>query len=167
LFKDYTDNECTAPSTNTTVLEYLINEEPFPYMIRSYMYRPSVILTSVYLIFGFRHDKSQWALDKITVNDTTTGDNIILDGDFESNYLLLHYQYCILSNTRNANPQILFDIPYSGDFYYDDQTVNGMTYISQKLNVIGGRYYNISFYLENRGYANPTNNFLLMIGYGS
>lgn len=127
------------------------------------MYRPNVISTNIYIMFGFRHDTKSWALDKISVTDTTTNTDIITDGDFESNYLKKSYSQCILSNTRSSTTDILFDIPYSGDFYYNDQTRVGMTYLMQQLTVVGGRYYNISFYLENRGYTNNT--FLLLIGY--
>jgi len=127
------------------------------------MYRPNVVSTNIYIIFGFRHDNKSWSLDKISVNDTTTNGDIITDGDFESNYLKKSYSQCILSNTRSSVTDILFDIPYSGDFYYNDQTQVGMTYLMQQLPVTGGRYYNITFYLENRGYA--PNTFLLLIGY--
>jgi hypothetical protein len=117
-------------------------------------------------MFGFRHDTAQWALDLISVIDTTANKSIINDGDFESNYLLKYYSTCILSNTRSASSDILFDIPYEGDFYYNDQTTVGMTYLIQQLTVTGGRYYNISYYLENRGYAtNGTNQFLLLVAY--
>lgn len=114
-------------------------------------------------MFGFRHDNQSWSLDKISFNDTTTEQDLIQDGDFESNYLTKYYSQCILSNTRSSVTDILFDNPYSGDFYYNDQTNVGMTYLSQTISVIGGRYYNISFYLENRGYANNT--FILLVGY--
>jgi hypothetical protein len=83
-------------------------------------------------MFGFRHDTAQWALDLISVIDTTTNTSIISDGDFESNYLLESYSTCILSNTRSVSSDILFDISYSGNFYYNDQKNVGMTYLNQK-----------------------------------
>ena len=114
-------------------------------------------------MFGFRHDNSSWSLDQISVVDMTSNENIINDGDFESNYLTKSYSQCILSSTRSSTSDILFDNPYSGDFYYHDQTNVGMSYLIQKLTVTGGRYYNISFYLENRGYS--INSFLLLVGW--
>jgi hypothetical protein len=156
------NSECTQTMSNVQTLRYINNEEPFPYKYLTNIYRPSVIVSKVNLIFGFRHDKASWSIDNISVNDTTTGENIIIDGDFESNYLNLYYTRCILSNTRSSNGDILFDLPYSQDFYYNDQTNVGMTFLTQQLNVIGGRYYNITFYLENRGY--PINTFVLLVG---
>lgn len=114
-------------------------------------------------MFGFRHDNKSWALDKISFVDTTTQIDIIKDGDFESNFLHQSYSQCIVSNTRSSTSDILFDIPYSQDFYYNDQTVVGMTYLTQKIPVEGGKYYNISFYLENRGYKE--NYFVILVGY--
>ncbi|CAF1310512.1 unnamed protein product [Rotaria sp. Silwood1] len=157
----YTDNECTQPMKITNVY-HLENQEPFPYKFHSFLYRPSVILKKVLLIFGFRHDVSSWSLDKISFVDTTINVDKIEDGDFENNYLRKQYDQCILSNTRSSFSDILFDIPYSGDFYYNDQTKVGMTYLTQPIDVIGGRYYNISFYIENRGY--PENYFVLLVG---
>ncbi|CAM4740122.1 unnamed protein product [Rotaria magnacalcarata] len=159
---DYTKNECTQTS-NVQTIAYLANQEPFPFKLHTYIYRPTVITTTLSVVFAFRHDTSSWALDKISFNDTTNDQALFTDGDFESNYLNENYVQCILSNTRSSITDILFDNPYSNDFYYNDQTNVGMTYLSQQIDVIGGRYYNISFYLENRGY--PNNTFLLLIGY--
>ncbi|CAF1505698.1 unnamed protein product [Adineta ricciae] len=159
---EYVKNECTQSMSTIAVLSSIVNEEPFPYRYYNYIYRPGVILKTVSLIFGFRHDTKSWSLDKITFVDTTTGIDLMQDGDFESNYLNQSYSQCILSNTRNSISDILFDLPYSNDFYYNDQTNVGMTYLSQVLSVVGGRYYNISFYLENRGYQN--NSFVLLVG---
>lgn len=156
-------NECTDPSKSTSTLMYLQNQEAFPFKLYWTMYRPGVIVKSVVILFGFRHDDRSWSLDKIEMNDTTTGAQLIQDGDFESNFLRKNYDPCILSNTRSATSDILFDNPYSGDFYYNDQTKVGMTYLRQEIPVTGGRWYNITFYLENRGYSNNT--FILLIGY--
>ncbi|UJR29554.1 hypothetical protein I4U23_010771 [Adineta vaga] len=159
---EYVTNECTQSMSSITILNSLIDQEPFPYRYYNHIYRPSVILKTVSIIFGFRHDIKSWSLDKISVIDTTTNIDVIQDGDFESNYLNQSYAQCILSNTRNSISDILFDLPYSNDFYYNDQTNVGMTYLSQIINIVGGRYYNISFYLENRGY--PNNLFVLLVG---
>jgi len=148
--------------SSVTPLISLTNVDPFPYQIFNAIYRPSVILTTISIIFGFRQDVSSWALDKISIIDTTASTDIMQDGDFESNYLTQSYSQCILSNTRSSTTGILFDLPYSNNFYYNDQTNVGMTYLMQSLNIIGGRYYNITFYLENRGYTN--NSFVLLVG---
>lgn len=163
--KGLTDNECTNSDRTKkfAVLEYLENVEPFPYKYHEYLYRPTVVSKTINLIFGFHHDQRSWSIDAIKVIDTTSNTDVILDGDFESNYLLKSYSKCILSNTRSSTSDILFDIPYSNDFYYNDQTLVGMSYLEQQLTITGGRYYNITFYLENRGF--PTNSFLLMIAY--
>ncbi|CAF4127743.1 unnamed protein product [Rotaria socialis] len=160
---DYTKNECTQTFSNVETIAYLTYQEPFPFKLHTYIYRPTVITTRLSVMFAFRHDTSSWSLDKISFNDTTNDQALFTDGDFESNYLNKNYEQCILSNTRSSITDILFDNPYSNDFYYNDQTNVGMTYLSQQIDVIGGRYYNISFYLENRGY--PNNTFLLLIGY--
>ncbi|CAF1022489.1 unnamed protein product [Rotaria sordida] len=158
----YVKNECTQTMKDVKPITYLSNEEPFPYKFHSYLYRPSVILKKVALIFGFNHDNNSWSLDFIKFVDTTTKSDLIRDGNFEENYLRKYYYQCILSNTRSSISDILFDIPYEQDFYYNDQTKVGMTYLIQNIDVIGGRYYNISFYLENRGY--PGNYFVLLVG---
>ncbi|CAF2915474.1 unnamed protein product [Rotaria sp. Silwood2] len=164
ISKNYTGNDCVQES-KTKAIFYISNAEPFPYKFHSYFYRPSVISKTVSLIFGFRHDFKSWSLDKISFVDTTDNKNLIKDGDFESNYLNKYYSQCILSNTRSSTSDILFDIPYSGDFYYNDETKVGMTYLFQQIDVIGGRYYNISFYLENRGFYDNTNEnyFVLLV----
>ena len=138
------------------------NEEPFPYRLYSVIYRPSVIAQRVTLLFGFYHDTRSWAIDQISMIDKTDGSDVFVDGDFESNYLTQSYERCILSSTISASGDILFDLPFSRDFYYHDQTNGGMTYLFQSVDVIGGRYYNISFYLENRGYR--SNSFVLIVG---
>ena len=140
----------------------LVDKEPFPYGLQSVIYRPSVIAKRVTLLFGFRHETRSWAIDLISMIDKTDGTDIFVDGDFESNYLTRSYEQCILSSTRSANGDLLFDLPFNGDFYYNDQTNAGMTYLFQSVDVIGGRYYNISFYLENRGYR--SNSFVLIVG---
>ena len=140
----------------------LNDEEPFPYRYYSFNYRPSVITAQAYLLFGFRHDNHSWSIDEISFVDKTDNREKFMDGGFESNYLRKNYSQCILSNTQKSNGDILFDLPYMGDFYYNDQTTIGMTYLTQTVSVTGGRYYNVSFYIENRGYAK--NNFILLIG---
>jgi hypothetical protein len=174
LFKDLTINECitqftqssqslTQTTIQTEVLMYQNESAAFPYQIFFRTYRPSVISKSMYVIFGFQNNLKSWALDNISVIDTTEQKEMFTDGGFESNYLTQSYSQCILSNTRSSTSDILFDIPYDGDFYYNDQTFGGMNYLSQQINIIGGRYYNISFYLENRGYIN--NSFILLVAY--
>jgi len=160
---DYTKNECTQATPSTQVIQYLVDQEPFPYKYFTHRYRPGVIVKQVSLIFGFRHDNRSWSIDQLSVVDMTSLVDIIQDGDFESNYLRQQYSQCILSSTRSSTSDILFDLPYHGDFYYNDQTNVGMTYLIQPLQVTGGRYYNISYYLENRGYAN--NSFLVLVGW--
>ncbi|CAF1102266.1 unnamed protein product [Adineta steineri] len=159
---NYTQNECTQSFSKTQVLNYIVDAEPFPYRLYNLIFRPSVIAKSMSLVFGFRHDTASWSLDKISVIDTTMLTETIIDGSFESNYLTKNYYQCILSNTRNSVSDILFDIPYDQDFYYNDQTNVGMTYLIQTLSITGGRYYNITFYLENRGYKE--NAFVILVG---
>jgi hypothetical protein len=147
--------------SNVQALMSLNDEEPFPYRYFSLIYRPSVITRQISLFFGFRHEQRSWSIDQIQLVDRTTNVDQIRDGNFESNYLLQSYSRCILSNTRSSDGDIVFDLPYSGDFYYNDQTSVGMTYLIQSVNVVGGRYYNLSFVLENRGY--PNNAFVLLV----
>ena len=144
-------------------MAYFNNSEPFPFRQYNYLYRPSVILKQMDIIFAFRHDWRSWSIDDISVNDTTNNQPILIDGGFESNYLTKNYRRCVLSDTRSSSGDILFDNPHNGDFYYNDQTVVGTSFLIQTLNIVGGRYYNITFFLENRG--NPDNAFALLIGY--
>ena len=160
---EYLENECVGRSSSVApqVLFWLENEEPFPYRLFTSLYRPSVLTQRISLFFGFRHDLRSWAIDQITFVDVLTNENLLADGDFESNFLSLHYSRCLLSSSGSSSGEILFDLPQSRDFYYSDQTRLGMSYLIQSLDLIGGRYYNLSFFLENRGY--PTNSFLLFI----
>ena len=158
-----TENECTSPSTTIETLAYLNNSEAYPFRRFNYLYRPSVILKSIDIIFGFRHDSKSWSIDEISVVDTTTNEPALRDGGFETNYLNLNYRRCVLSDTRTSSGDIYFDNPYEGDFYYNDQTTVGTAYLIQTLQITGGRYYNITFYLENRG--DKPNAFLFLIGF--
>lgn len=144
-------------------LFYLSNEEPFPYRTIELLYRPRVVTRSIEIYFGFRHDQKTWAFDKVEFAEQTEQVNRFRDGDFESNYLSKdgNYRQCILSNSRSSTSDILFDLPYSGDFYYNDQTITGMNYLSQTVEVTGGKYYQLRFALENRGYS--PNLFLVLI----
>ena len=159
---DYVQNECRVrPSSSAEVLFWLKDEEPFPYRLLTSLYRPSLITKSISILFGFRHDKSRWSIDGLSLIDVLTNENLLKDGDFESNYLSRSYNRCVLSNTGSSSGEIFFDLPYSGDFYYADQTTVGMSYLTQNIDLVGGRYYNLSFFLENRGY--PNNTFILLI----
>jgi hypothetical protein len=158
---DYTNSECITPLT-ADAYHYYSNIEPFPFKYHNVLYRPSVVLKQITLFFGFNHNDKSWSIDKISVIDTTTQNETLNDGDFESNYLTLYYTRCVQSNTRTSTGDTLFDNPYSGNFYYNDQTFVGMAFLRQTINIIGGRYYNITYYLENRGYNNT---FLFLIGY--
>ncbi|CAF5103397.1 unnamed protein product, partial [Rotaria sp. Silwood1] len=159
---DYRQNKCTKSMSSITVIFSLENQEPFPYKLHYYIYRPSPLTTTIFLIFGFRHDVSSWSLDKVSFVDKTYNKDLIKDGDFELNYLNKNYRQCILSNTRSSISDILSDIPYSGDYYYNDETKVGMNYLIQTIDGIAEGYYNISFYLENRGYSE--NYFVLLVG---
>ncbi|CAF0985849.1 unnamed protein product [Rotaria sordida] len=160
--KDYWENECTKSMSTIERIFVLINEEPFPYTLHSFLYRPSPLTERIFLIFGFRHDFASWSLDNISFIDETYKKDLINDGDFELNYLNKNYRQCILSSTRNSISDILSDNPYSGDYYYNDETKAGMNYLIQTIGGIAEGYYNISFYLENRGYAE--NYFVFLIG---
>lgn len=162
LHLEYVQNECRVrPSTSAEVLFWLKDEEPFPYRLFTSLYRPSLITKSISLLFGFRHDRSTWSIDALSLIDVLTNEDLLKDGGFETNYLSSSYNRCVLSNTRISSGDIFFDLPYAGDFYYADQTTVGMSYLTQNIDLVGGRYYNLSFVLENRGY--PTNNFILLI----
>jgi hypothetical protein len=141
----------------------LNNEEPFPYRSIEIIYRPPVISKQISIYFGFHHDNGSWSINQISLIDRMTNENQFLDGSFESNYLRKSFSKCILSDTQNSIGDILFDLPFHQDFYYNDQTTVGMTFLIQSnIPVIGGRYYQLNFYLANRGY--PTNTFVVIIG---
>lgn len=143
-------------------LLYLNDSEPFPYRHYNIIYRPSVITKVIRLLFGFHHETASWAVDNITFVDRTSNLDLMENGDFESNYLNEKYSICILSNTQDWDGDIRFDLPFDGDFYYSDRTKGGMAYLTQDIPVTGGRYYNISFFIENRGYMK--NDFVVLVG---
>jgi len=164
--KEFIWNECTQTTDRIDPLYYLINEEPFPYRTIELIYRPRVVTKSIEIFFGFRHDQKSWSLDQIEfIEQNEDKINRFRDGDFESNYLYnqKNYRQCILSNSRSSTSEILFDLPFQGDFYYNDQTTVGMNYLSQTIDVTGGKYYRLKFVLENRGYQN--NLFVVLIKY--
>jgi hypothetical protein len=55
----------------------------------------------------------------------------------------------------------MWDFPHSGDSYYSDGTETGMTYLVKSFPIVGGRNYNVSFWLENNG--DPQNSAIVLI----
>jgi len=125
----------------------------FDYRQYNFLYQASVISTKISLLFGFQHQSDFWGLDDILVTDTytNTGTPVNSDGTFESNNLTMSYTQCSLTNERITLAQILGDFPHLGDCYYSDGTQSGMTYLIQSFSIVGGRNYNVSFWLQNNG----------------
>lgn len=161
--EEFVSNECSGSIDRLTVLYSLKDAEPFPYRLVNLLYRPSVVTKKIEIFFGFRHDDQSWSIDEIQLIEQSQTRNLFRDGDFESNYLFQpgNYKQCILSNSRSSESEILFDLPFQGDFYYNDRTKGGMNYLSQSIDVTGGKYYQLTFRLENRGY--PSNHFLVLV----
>ncbi|CAF1367843.1 unnamed protein product [Adineta ricciae] len=152
----YIYNQCTTNMQNPTLLLTLTNQDMFDYRQFSYSISSSVISTKLTLAFGFQHQTDFWGLDDIVAFDTytKTSDSTNLDGSFESNNLTMSYSQCRLTTDKNNYPflsQISWDFPHLGNCYYTDGTQSGLTYLIQSFPIVGGRTYDVSFWLQNNG----------------
>lgn len=156
-------NHCTKNLKNVNMVLFLTNEYMFDYRYYSFLYQTSVISKEITLLFGFLHGPDFWGLDDIVVLDTYTNDGIPVnvDGSFESNNLTRSYSQCSLTESRTSLAQILWDFPHVGNSYYGDGTTSGLTYLIQSFPIVGGRNYNVSFWLQNNG--DPSNVAVVLI----
>jgi len=106
------------------------------------------ISTEERIIFRFRDELSFWLLDDVSVIDTTNGLEMISDGSFE-NLSTTAWNQCSYGNISSVN--IITGTPRSGSYSYMGGSPSSFNYISQTMDMIIGRMYNISFWLMNNG----------------
>ncbi|CAF0896070.1 unnamed protein product [Adineta steineri] len=148
----YVFNQCTEKYQPLTTLLFITNQDIFDYRQYSFIYQASVISAKINILFGFQHQSDFWGLDDVVVTDMYTNDGVALnsDGSFELNNLTKSYTQCNL-NSGTVLAQILGDFPHLGDCYYSDGSPDGMIYLIQTFPIVGGRNYNVSFWLQNNG----------------
>lgn len=96
-------------------------------------------------VITFAFDEGwDWYLDDISVMDTSTDTELIDNGDFETGSL---NSYCVCSGRlmTGNNP---FQ-GHSGLYTYEPSSIVDRSKLSQSLNTIPGRKYNVSFCLSN------------------
>ncbi|CAF2103255.1 unnamed protein product, partial [Rotaria magnacalcarata] len=97
-----------------------------------------------------------WLLDDVSVNDTATNTNILVNGNFDQGTLNGWTQFCATdANCGNGDYGQLTTSPCrSAAYCYMDKCDNGgyYDYLLQSFDTVTGNYYILSFYI--RAYAN-------------
>ena len=92
-----------------------------------------------------------WYLDNISVIDTSANTELMNNGDFETGSL---NAYCVCSGRLDSIHSRFPD--HSGSYVYDARNMIDSTKLSQALNTIPGRNYNVSFWLNKPfGFESP------------
>lgn len=145
-------NQCTSRMRNISVLFYSPNDRANGYRMYSFTYVTTTDSTTTTIAFSFTHPTSFWFLDDIEVMDTITMNLVNIDGGFESNDLSKFYLQCKLpdSDTKIGGETSIVYCK-TGDYCYMDETVGDPTYLLHSFSTVGGRSYNIKFWLFNFG----------------
>ena len=146
------------------VLFYLTNFRDRSYAVYSVRYVTMTNSTSTTMAFGFTHRQTWWFLDNIEVIDLMTGEQVNLDGGFESDNLYLHYLTCNLPESDNTvRGEITQGCGTGGWYCYLDGTMYEPNYLLQSFNTQGGHEYFIRFGLQS--YGGTPNMAMLLVGH--
>lgn len=114
----------------------------------SYVYQATSTKTT--LIFCFVNQYNFWALDDVSMKDSQTNSELLVNGGFESGtwspwvyFLTVYYASGMSSNYNSWNAR-------SNSYFYVDVQYNKTgDGIYQNVTTVLGRNYTISFYLAN------------------
>ncbi len=116
-----------------------ITSETFQFQYFSFSYTAKSNADVITFSFNKGWD---WYLDDLSVRDVLTNTELVDDGGFESGTL---NSYCVCF--ESFEPSTITHTKHSGSYACEAQNFFGDTKISQSLNTIPNRNYNISFWL--------------------
>ena len=104
------------------------------------------------ITFAFRHARQYWCLDDVSVIDTLSNDELVINGDFENHPSDGFIRCNAYGNTSTSS---FMPPPFSSTVQrsFCDGSVELPDYLSQPLNTEIGKLYQISFWLQNQGNA--------------
>lgn len=102
-----------------------------------------------------------WALDNVKVFDNTTSSIVNSEGGFENLNLNTSWTICNPSDSCFAG-EISKEHAHTGNNSYLDGAIQNADYLIQSIPTVGGRLYQINFWLKNLG-SNP-NSATLIVG---
>ncbi len=89
-----------------------------------------------------------WYLDNISIRDTISNVELIDDGGFESGSM---YAYCVCDSNMQPTKPTAARYGQTGSYVCDVKNFFSAVQLSQSVNTIAGRNYNVSFWLEPQG----------------
>ena len=104
------------------------------------------------LTFAFRHSPSYWCLDHVSMIDTSSNAELMINGHFDNQPSDGFIRCNAFANTSTSSfmpPSYSFTVERS----YCDGSVGLPDYLSQTLSTKIGQMYRISFWLQNGGNA--------------
>ncbi|CAF1161509.1 unnamed protein product [Didymodactylos carnosus] len=144
-----TANVCLDSNALVTVLFTLSLIAPQNYTFYSCVYTATAGHTLGSLIFSLRNDPAYWFLDDVSVKSVSTSAELLTNGGFESGSLTSSWIYCN-PVSGSSSSQVTMGNQRTGTYCYRDGSSNSYDYLSQKLTMISGSQYNISFWLASR-----------------
>ncbi|CAF3990295.1 unnamed protein product [Adineta steineri] len=137
---------CATYDSNPTLLIRLDSLLTSKYWYFSYGYIAQANTSIITFVFAQR---SRWNLDDLSIYDSLNNIELIEDGSFEGGSL---YAYCECGAKFRTN-ELTAKSNHSGSYSYEPSSFFSLIKLSQAVDTIVGRNYNISFWLKNQGFG--------------
>ncbi|CAF1408426.1 unnamed protein product [Adineta steineri] len=137
---------CATYDSNPTLLIRLDSLLTSKYWYFSYGYIAQANTSIITFVFAQR---SRWNLDDLSIYDSLNNIELIEDGSFEGGSL---YAYCECGAKFRMN-ELTARSNHSGSYSYEPSSFFSLIKLSQAVDTIVGRNYNISFWLKNQGFG--------------
>ncbi|CAF1307344.1 unnamed protein product [Adineta steineri] len=137
---------CATYDSNPTLLIRLDSLLSKKYWYFSYGYIARANTSIITFVFD---EGSQWNLDDLSIYDSLNNIELIEDGSFEGGSL---YAYCECGAKFRTN-ELTTKSNHSGSYSYEPSSFFSLIKLSQAVDTIVGRNYNISFWLKNQGFG--------------
>jgi hypothetical protein len=142
----------------STILVQLYNASSQSWTEYSYVYTATA--SQATLMFCFMNAKKYWALDDVSMVESGTNTNLILNPGFETGDWTDWTHYYGYNSSYDGSGMVSSEemcSPHSGnDFYANIQYTTGGEGIFQNVTTVPGTNYNITFYLANPAGGKPS-----------
>ncbi|CAM4777583.1 unnamed protein product [Rotaria magnacalcarata] len=141
------------PDTTGAIFSYNTGTAPTTYTLNSHTFTANdSSSTLTFILSGDPGPKMHyWLLDDVSVNDTATNTNILVNGNFDQGTLNGWTQFCATdANCGNGNYGQLTNSPCRSapDCYVDTCSGSNFDYLLQSFGTVPGNRYIVSFYME-------------------
>ncbi|CAF1943717.1 unnamed protein product [Rotaria magnacalcarata] len=141
------------PDTTGAIFSYNTGSAPTTYTLNSHTFTANdSSSTLTFILSGDPGPKLHyWLLDDVSVNDTATNTNILVNGNFDQGTLNGWTQFCATdANCGNGNYGQLTNSPCRSapDCYVDTCSGSNFDYLLQSFGTVPGNRYIVSFYME-------------------